>query len=226
MKDKNLLGVASICAILLGIAKIGSALLYIIMPADLRAETAGKIFLPAFAANPGPLMAFFWVEALVGVLGIAIIPALSSLSKGKNSGWMNWSSNMALIGYAVSSVGYLLSIARLPAIAKTFVADPSTQAVLAVTWKSSIDLLGFWGYAAIGFWILVLSITALQNKSLPGWLAILGVIVSIPHLVIPIGTYFKLQTLLLGVAIVGLLLPIWYIGIGLHLRKVARESQV
>jgi hypothetical protein len=225
MKDKNLLTLGSVCAILLGIAKIASALLYIVMPANLRAETPGAVFLPAFAANPGTLLAFFWVEALVGVLGVAIIPALASLVKGKNSGWLSWSSNLAMIGYAVSSIGYLLSIARLPAIAKTFVQDPSTQAVLAVTWKSSIDLLGIWGYAAIGFWILVLSVTALQNKSFPGWLAVLGVVLSIPHLLIPIGTYFKLQTLLLGVAVVGLLLPIWYIGMGLHLRKTAMEEQ-
>jgi hypothetical protein len=129
-----------------------------------------------------------------------------------------------LFGYGVSSVGYMLSIARLPAIARAFVNDPTTQPMLAVTWKASIDLLGFWGYAAIGLWILFVSITALQQSSNPKWLAVLGVVVAIPHLLIPLGAYFKMQAVLMTALGLGLLLPVWYIGMGLHLRKTAASG--
>lgn len=221
MKDSSLLKVGGLFAILLGIAKIISPILYIVMPADLHAEVPAKTFLPAFAAHPDLLLAFFWVEALVGVLGLAVIPALNSLLAGKNQGWTSFGGNLAMIGYGVSSVGYLLSIARLPAIAKAFVSDPSTQAVLSVTWKASIDLLGFWGYAAIGLWILMVSLTAFQLTTYPKWLAVLGLIVVIPHLLIPIGAYFKIQPILTTALALGLLAPVWYLGIGFHLRKSA-----
>jgi len=221
MKDGNLLKVGGLFAILLGIAKIISPILYIVMPAGLRAEVPAKTFLPAFAAQPNLLLAFFWVEALVGIMGLAVIPAVNSLMKGKNEGWISFGGNLAVMGYGVSAVGYMLSIARLPAIANAYVSDPSTQAVLAVTWKASIDLLGFWGYAAIGLWILFVSLAALQQPAYPKWLAVLGMVVAIPHLLIPFGTFFKIQAILLTALVLGLTLPIWYIGMGLHLRRAA-----
>lgn len=225
MKDNNLLKTGGIFAILLGIAKLISASTYLIIPPELRAEVPGKVFLPAFAQNAAPLLVIFWVEALVGILGLGLVPALSSLLREKSEGWLAWGSNLALIGYAVSSVGYMLSIARLPAIAQAFVAgDSSTQAALAVTWKSSIDLLGFWGYAAIGLWILIVSILALRHSILPSWLAILGIVASILHILVPFGAYFKIQAVLMLAVIPSIIiLPVWYIGIGMTLRRIAAK---
>jgi hypothetical protein len=79
MKSGNLIKVGSWFAILLGVAKIISPVLYIVMPADLRAEVPGKTFLPAFDAYPNLLLAFFWVKALVGILGLAVVPAINRL---------------------------------------------------------------------------------------------------------------------------------------------------
>jgi hypothetical protein len=224
MKDGSVFKVAGLFAILLGIAKIVSPILYILMDPNLHAEVPGKTFLPAFADHPNLLLAFFWSEALVGIFGLALVPGVNALMKGKNEGWINFGSNLAIIGYGVSTVGYLLSIARLPAIAKAFVTNPSTQPVLAVTWKSSIDLLGFWGYTAIGLWILFVSITALQHNVYPKLLGWLGIILTIPHLLVLFGTYFKNQSILSSVLIIGVLAPIWYIWMGLTLRRVGNQA--
>ncbi len=223
MKKGNLFVVGGLFALLMGVAKVISPILYLIMPAGLRAEVPAKTFLPAFAAQPDLLLAFFWVEALVGVFGLAIVPAVHAAMRGENEGWTSFGRNLATIGFGVSTVGYLLSIARLPAIAHAFVSDPSTQAVLSVTWKASIDLLGFWGYAAIGLWIFIVSLTALQHGLLPRWIAILGLVIGVPHLLIPIGAYFKIQAVLMAALLIGLAVPVWYIGLGLHLRKVAEQ---
>ncbi len=220
MKDNSLLKLGGACAILLGVLKIVGSLTYLVLPVDLRAEVAGKIFLPAFADHPGALLVLFWTEALVGILGLAFVPALVALVREENDGWLTWARNLAQTGYAVSSIGYLLSIARLPTIAKAYVAgDASTQAALAATWKASIDLLGVWGYAAVGFLILVASLMALRNAAMPRWLAVLGVIVAVPHFMIPFGAYFKIQAVLMIAVVVALALPVWYIAVGLLMRK-------
>lgn len=228
MKDGSVFKVAGLFAILLGIAKIVSPLLYILMDPNLHAEVPAKTFLPAFADHPSLLVAFFWTEALVGVFGLAIVPGVAAMMEGHNDGWIKFGTNLATIGFGVSTVGYLLSIARLPAIAKTFVTDPSTQPVLSATWKASIDLLGFWGYTAIGLWILFVSITALQHNVYPKLLGWLGIVLTIPHLLVLFGTYFKSQAILNSVLVIGLLAPFWYIWMGLHLRMagnhVAQES--
>jgi hypothetical protein len=124
------------------------------------------------------------------------------------------------MGYAVTAIGYVLTLARLPGIAKAYVAgDAATKAALAVTWKSTPDLFGFWGYGAIGLWVLCLSILFLRHHIFPGLLNVLGLVVAALSFLIPLGDYFKVQTLILaaagGGAVAG---PVWYIWIGLALR--------
>lgn len=151
MVDKSLLKLGGACAILLGVAKLIASAAYFVVPPEQRLSVPGTLFLPSFAQDSTFLMTIFWLEALVGVLGLAVIPAMSGLVRAANEGWVRWTSNLALVGYAVSAIGYTLTIARLPAIAAAFVAgDASTKAALAVVWKSSPDLFGLWGYGAIG----------------------------------------------------------------------------
>ena len=76
MKDNSLLKLGGMCAILLGVAKVLSAGIYLMLAPDLRAEVPAARFLPAFAQNPSLLISFFWVETLVGILGLAVIEVI------------------------------------------------------------------------------------------------------------------------------------------------------
>jgi hypothetical protein len=221
MKDMSLLRLGGTCALVLGVIKVLTAIDYLILPAALRAEVPAAQFLPAFAQDPSPLLVLFWLETVVGIFGIGLVPALTALVHDAHAGWARWASNLAVVGYAVSAVGYLLSIARLPGIAAAYVAgDASTKAALAAVWKASIDLFGVWGYAAVGFWILVMSILALRNAALPRWLAYLGLLVAVIHLVIPFGAGFKLQPILIAAVVISIVtLPPWYVWVGLVLRR-------
>jgi hypothetical protein len=126
----------------------------------------------------------------------------------------------------VTSVGYMASIARLPGIAAAFVAgDASTKAALAAVWRSSPDLLGFWGYGAIGIWVLVASILALRGKELSTILNIIGILLALLYILVPISVMQKSATLQLGIAGLGALLaPIWYIWLGLALMRFKAEA--
>ncbi len=226
MKKNNLYIVAGLMSILIGIIKIWSAIAYLIIPADQRATVPGKVFLPAYAGNPGMINSLFWAEALVGVLGLAVIPALVKLlTTDENEGWVKWTGNLATVGFAVTAIGYFLTLARLPGIAAAFVkGDPSTQAALAVTWKSSPDLFGFWGYGAIGIWALCVSLTILRNADMSKLFGYTGLLVSVLYIIVPVGTYFKIQPLLLTAAGGGLILaPVWYIWLGINLRRLAKR---
>jgi hypothetical protein len=221
MKDSSVLKLGGVCAMLLGLAKITSSAIYVLLAADLRAEVPAARFLPAFAQNPSLLLAFFWVETLVGILGLAAVPAISSLVRSANEGWTRWAGNLASAGFVVAAVGYSLSIARLPGIASAFVAgDAATKAALAATWKSSVDLFGLWGYGAIGFWVLVISLLSLQQKGAPKLLAYLGILHAVLFLLVPAGALLKSQSILLLVAGAAVIVaPIWWIWMGLNLRR-------
>jgi hypothetical protein len=223
MKNNQVLRFGGLFAILLGLAKLLSGVFYLLLSPDLRAEVPAAKFLPAFAQGSTLLTSLFWVEALVGVLGIAVIPALSSLVQDGNEGWVRWAATLATAGFIISSVGYTLSIAKLPGIALAFVhGDASTKAALAAVWKSSIDLFGLWGYGTVGLWIFVVSSSALGKTEFPKALAYLGILYGILFLLVPVGTTFKMQTPLLAAAILGATVgPIWWIWTGVTLRKAS-----
>jgi hypothetical protein len=223
MKNAQVLRFGGMFAILLGVAKLLSGGLYLLLSPDLRAEVPAARFLPAFAQGSSFLISLFWIEALVGVLGVAVVPALSSLVEEGNEGWVRWAGFLAMAGFILSSVGYTLSIARLPAIAAAFVAgDASTKAALAAVWKSSIDLFGLWGYGTVGLWIFIASLSALKKTALPKGLVYLGIIYGILFLLVPGGTIFKMQTPLLAAAVLGATVgPVWWIWTGLTLRKAS-----
>ena len=187
----------------------------------------GKVFLPAYALGHGLLNSVFWAEALVGVFGLAIVPALANfLQDEENEGWVKWTSSLATVGFAVTAIGYFLTLARLPGIAAAFVnGDASTQAALAVTWKSTPDLFGFWGYGAIGIWILCASLLMLRKTGVSKAFATIGLLTAVISLLVSIGTYFKFQPLLLIAAGTGLIAaPVWFIWLGVNLRRMANAA--
>ena len=223
MKNNQVLRFGGMFAILLGLAKLLSGGFYLLLSPDLRAEVPAAKFLPAFAQSPSLLTSLFWVEALVGVLGVAVIPALSSLVDEGNEGWVRWAGSLATIGFVLSAVGYTLSVAKLPGIAAAFVkGDESTKAALAAVWKSSIDLFGLWGYGTVGLWIFIVSLFASKRTDFSKGLVYLGILYGILFLLVPAGTIFKMQTPLLAAAVAGATLgPIWWIWTGVTLRNAS-----
>jgi hypothetical protein len=227
MKKNNLYSVGGLFAILLGLTKIWSGIGYLIIPVDQRATVPGKTFLPAYALGHGALNSLFWAEALVGVFGLAVVPALAKfLLDDENEGWMKWASSLATVGFAVTAIGYFLTLARLPGIATAYVnGDASTQAALAVTWKSTPDLFGFWGYGAIGIWLLCANLYMLRKAGVSKAFVYVGLLTAVISLLVAIGTYFKVQPLLLIAAGTGLIAaPVWFIWLGVNLRRMAKAA--
>lgn len=223
MKDNSLYTLGGLCAIIIAIASLITGVVYLIMPADLQAGVPAPRFLPAFAQDATMLLLVFWLQALIGILGVAVVPAVSERSGSAGHGWLRWTSNLAMIGFAASAIGYLLSAERLPRIAAAFVAgDAATKAALGATWKASIDLFGIWGYGVVGLWVLVVSLLALRGTGFPRNLNYLGLLTGVLYILIPLGTIFKVSILLTVSAGLGSVVAlIWYGWIGMQLRRPA-----
>jgi hypothetical protein len=226
VKHDSLLKLGGLCAILLGIVNGLSSIFYLLLPPEQRAAVPAAQILPSVAEGATLLMITFYAQAIVGVLGLIVVPAISVQFKDMDEGWVRWTRNLALVGFAVSAVGYLLSAGRLPGIAAAFVAgDASTKAALAAVWKSSIDLQGFWGYGAVGIWVFVMSLFALRGSSWPKPAAYLGLVLGIAYWLIPVGVVLKSQPfLLLGSAIGAVLTTIWYVWVGWVTRSASTKQ--
>jgi hypothetical protein len=219
-------GVGAICAWTLAVLQALASLIYLLLPAALRVGVPGATVLPAYHRDPGLLPLEFALLALVGVVGIGVVPAVSAQTESPPNGWLRWLATLATVGYALSAAGYFLSIARIPKIADAYVAgDAATKAALLATWRSSLDPQGFWQFAAVGVWIIVVSVLALQRKQTP-LLAYLGLVVGVLYCLTPIGVIQANSSLLNGlVATVGVVLAtIWYAWMGLVLWRLAQKG--
>ena len=219
--DRSLARLGGFCAILLGLISAAGSALYVILPADLQASVPAPRFLPAFAKDSMVLVAIFWSQAAVGILGLAVVPAVTRVVAEVHQGWSRWMSNLAIVGFAVSSVGYFLSLERLPRIAAAYVAgDLSTQAALAAVWKSSIDLFGVWGYGAVGAWVFVISVLAFRASRFTVPLNIVGLAAGVVYFMVPVATIFKVQALISLAAVVGVPIGlVWYLWVGYRLLR-------
>jgi hypothetical protein len=219
-------GFGAIAAFAVAVIQALASVVYLLLPANLRVGAPGAQLLPAYHRDPGLLPLEFILLALVGVVGLAVVPAVSALVGSRENGLLRWAATLATVGYAVSAVSHLLEAARLPKIADAYVAgDASTKAVLAPTWRSSLDLHSLWQFAAVGIWIVIVSALALANRQFRP-LAYFGLVVGVLYCLTPIAVIQTNSTLLnILVAVLGVgLATVWYVWMGLELWRAARQG--
>src|SRR5262249_14240010 len=159
-------------------------------------------------------LAQFWLLALEGVLGLVVVIALSRLVDPLAEGWVRFTALLAIVGFAITAVGNVITIARLPGVAAAYVAgDAATKAALAPVCRSTLVPYGIFGYGAVGLWILVISALALRSSRLPHPLTYVGFAYGVLLLLIPVALLTGATTTLLIVVVVlsAIAGPIWWI---------------
>ena len=222
MEDKSLSKLGGICAIIVGILYIVGGAAYLTLPADMKTGSDPGAFLAAFANEPTMATLQYWAFAFIGVFAIAVVLAVSAKVRSQNEGWVRWTSNLALIGFAVVALQYSRYIVLYADRAATYAAgDAATKAALAANQSlATLDQFGFLAYGAVGLWFLVVNLLALGGDTWPKILAYLGIVGAIAYEFVMIGQLCEVElfvTIAAGTAvIVG---PIWYIWMGSILRK-------
>lgn len=208
--------VGGACAIAAGVLTATASITYLLLPADQRVAVKGTVLLPSVAADQATLKAEFLQLALVGVVGLGLVPALVRLVSGEFQGLVRWFANIALVGYAVTAVSYFLTLGRLPKVAAAYVAgDDSTKAALLATWRSSLDLQAYWQFVAVGLFVLLVSVLALRMQRLPAALGYLGIAFGILHFLAPLGVGLAEPSFITGVVAAAIVLaPVWYVWVG------------
>jgi len=86
MKDNTLSKLGGNCSLLLGILYLLIGVTYLLLPADQKQTSATDKFLLSFAQNPMTQMIQFWEFALSGLIGIAVVLAVSESVRSANEG--------------------------------------------------------------------------------------------------------------------------------------------
>jgi hypothetical protein len=231
MKPNQILRYGGKSAIVVGVTNLLASLAYLLLPAAQKLGSRGADLLPSVAQNSTMLILLHLCFAVIGVFGIALVPALTAVVRTPvNEGWLSWAANLAIVGYAVFAVAGLLTIDHVPRVAQAYVAgDAATKAALLAVWRGSVDPFAFWGYGAVGLWIYLASAASFgaPQLKLSPVLVLLGIFVGVLHMLIPLGFVFKLPFLFAIINIVGTIVAtVWYVWVGQSLRSAAKRGLV
>ena len=227
MKNNTLSKLGGTCSILVGVSYLVAAAVYLLSPVKVQ-DAAGippGQFLETLAQDATGYTVSLGIAALDSLLAIAVILAISGSLQSANPGWVRWTSNLAIVGSAINAVEFLNRIVLNPARAAAYVkGDAAVKAALTVPGAlAGLDPQAWLRFGAVGLFILVVSVLALRGNIWPKSLAYVGIGLAIAYGLVVTTNLLQIQ---LFTAIVGgigfvVLAPIWYIWLGVRLRRVS-----
>ena len=229
MKDNSLSKLGGTCAVLQAVSFIVVVIAFLPVPADQRQITGmytnPGAFLESFAKNSTLLTVVWGAEALGLLLGIAAVLAISESVRSTNEGWVRWTSTLAIIGLALWALDDLRFLALTPGRAAAYVqGDAAIRAALTVPGAlDALDPRHWLRVGTVGVWALVVSLLALRGGIWPKPLAYVGIGAGSANLLVLLADVFPNLSVLEvigGIAAI-ISVPIWYIWLGLRLRKAA-----
>lgn len=226
MAEKSIARLGGVASIAVGVLYLIIAITFLLVPAEQQGGSGTEDllrFFPSFHVNPTPMMALYVEFLLCAVLAMAAVPAITALVRDVNEGLSSWTSNLALLGFALVAVYYVQMIAEAPSRTAAFMAgDSSTRAALAI--PSGVDPQFLLRYGTTGLWIFIVSVLALKGSKLPKILAAIGILGAAMYWLLAVSDVVGMAaTLHTIVAIVGGVVagPIWFIWVGSRLLKSA-----
>lgn len=191
----------------------------LLLPPDQTCDCPDKFWL-SYLNHPFGLNAQYVAYALGGLLGIAAVMAISDTVRSADTGWIRWTSILAIVGFALTAIDNFHDLDLNYAKAFDYVNALAAKPPLTIPGAlEGLDANGWFRFGAVGLWVLAVSLFAIRNAAWPKPLAYVGIAAAIAYFVILASDVFSLPTLtLIGAGLGGIILgPIWYIWMGLTL---------
>jgi hypothetical protein len=223
MKDNTLSKLGGTCSILLGISYVLVGISALLMPAAQKTGTFEQLIV-SITQNPTMILLNWWAKALGAVFALGAVAAISATVRAGNEGWVRWTSNLAIVGFAVTAIDNFRLQFLVPLRAAAYVAgDAMTKATIANNWRPLfLDPQGWLMFGAVGLWILVVSVLALRGGTWPKPLAYAGIVGAIAYWVEVASGVLQSNTLNTIASVAAVILgPILFIWLGLRLRQAS-----
>jgi hypothetical protein len=225
MNRNSLSSVGGAFSILVGISYIVVGVTFLLMPVAQRPGASFDEFITSYAESSILLNIEYWAFALGALLALGVVPAIYKLVRSASEGWVRWASNLAYLGFSVTALGFLRFLTLYPLEAAAYAdGNAATRSMIeGDNIHLPLDPNGWLQFGAIGIWVLVVSLAALRTEGLPKTWAYVGVAAAVLYWLVVAGNVLEIPILIAIAAGLGgiILAPIWYIWIGVVLRRSA-----
>lgn len=224
MNRNSLSSLGGTFSILVGISYVVVGVTFLLLPAAQQPGVADfDEFITSYAESPTVLNIEYWVFAIGALLALGVVPAIYKLVHSASEGWVRWASNLAYLGFSFTALGFLRILALLPEEAAAY-ADGNEVVRTMIEGDNlhlPLDPNGWLQFGAVGIWVLIVSLAALRTEGMPKLWAYVGVVAAVAYWLVVAGNVLEIPILIAIAAGVGgiILAPIWYIWIGLRLRR-------
>ena len=226
--DKNLARLGAVCGALASLAYIALAIIYFQLPHNQRpgGGYSEGVFLKSGPQGYQLLMGEMWAISLSAIFAIGAIIAVSEYMRRHNEGLVRYTTTLAIIGLSALAITYLLDQWHTPQLLDGYQhLDASGRAVLDVIGTRHLDPQAIWGFGMVGIWFLVVNGLGLQKNVFPRWLGYVGLVVGAAYLCVTIGRITVTADFIKTAATLGgVVAPIWYVGMGLHLLSTTQGA--
>ncbi len=210
---------------LLGLTYLGVTVSFTFEPPEQQLPNDTILFLQSFAQHPMAREIFYVCFALGAFLAFAVIPAVFRMLKPVHEGLAQWTAGLAYLGFAAVALGNCRAFAEKPLMAAMLApGDGVTKTILrTIDPLLVVDPTGWLGRAGVGLWVLTAALLCWRRKLLPRLLCVVGVVVALCYWATMLAA--ATERMHFGTAMVvaagslTIISPIWYIWLGVELRK-------
>ena len=204
------------CAIIVGVLSLVALVLVILLPQ----ERQGDNFLPSFYEQPLIPMLRYIVNAIIAVLGLAVVGSVTGIVESAHKDWSRWAGSLGYLGFATIAVNYMRLIAIVPDRAEAYVTgDASTQASL-ISYTVNLDPNGWLSMGAVGLWILIISILAMRGARLSKVMNWIGIAYALFAVLTVVGSTASFVPLAMIGGLAGVVAgTVWFIWVGTSLLR-------
>jgi hypothetical protein len=216
---------AGVCAMLVGAAYLASQLTFRLTP---HAGGPPEDVLTTAKFAPGWFIAYHGELALAGLLGLAVVAAVSDLTAPGSPVWMDWARRVGYFAFAVVALENVRLAALVPQMGNWYLCHCTSQEQIAVVVSFStlpLDPFGVITLGLVALWIASVCLAGRRAKSLPAGLVYLGLVLAVLYLAAVITALAGEPGLhLLGLILSSLLSGVWYLWLGWRLASTREET--
>lgn len=223
---------AGICSLAVGLLYLVIGATHLMLPKQQLHFVAGvspRFFESLATESTAVFTVHYWAFIAMGLLAVGVVLELQKRMDTQDESFVKWASYLAVLGFTVTAVNFVQMYPQAMTFADRYMSsDAAGKSALVNVGLTNLDPDLVLSFGAVGVWYLVINWRAYRGRRLPRWLAVDGLLAGAVYIFIISGEVVKVQIVQDLVAAVGalILIPVWYIGLGVCLLRESSKGQV